>query len=42
VSVPRWREQVAALKSGLVALRQAIDDELGEREESEAQVRDVV
>ena len=36
------RDHVASLKSGLTALRQAIDDELAERAASEAQQRSVM
>ncbi len=36
------REQVDALTSALAALRQAIDDELAEREASEAQLRSLM
>ena len=36
------RDQVAALTSGMLALREAIDDELAEREENEAPERRVM
>jgi DNA-binding MarR family transcriptional regulator len=36
------RDRVDDLRNGLVALREAIDDELAEREASEAQLRSVM